>query len=122
MAAKAIIERYLKREGKLFQSCGDGEDGNSGKVTTPEELRRHIAAVASGAGLRLTDEELDELAGITTPSVEAGHPSGGGEWTTPPVEAGHPSGGGEGRKKKRAVSGDLKAAGEKSGDTTSTEI
>ncbi len=87
MSAKAIVARYIVRNSVVLPSDS-------------EKLRQHLAAVASGAGLRLTTEELDGLA----PSPPAPLPCG------------------EGRKKKRAVLGDLKAAGKKSSDTTSAKI
>ena len=48
MGAKAIIARYVERN----------------RSTLPretEQLRQHLADVASGAKLRLTKKELDEL-------------------------------------------------------------
>jgi hypothetical protein len=52
MGAKQILQRYMERNSSALP-----EDR--------EELRRHIAAVATGsARLRVTGAELDELAGI----------------------------------------------------------
>ena len=112
MSAKAIIERYLKRV-KLEKA-------------TAEELRQHVVAVAYEANLSLTREELDELAGGSP------HPASpeGGELFQSGDETVENSGkvdetvgdSGKVKKKKKAVSGDLKGADEKTGDTTSEKI
>ncbi len=47
MSAKTIIERYVRRG-----SCPD---------VPKEELRRHLAGVASRDQLKITDRELDEV-------------------------------------------------------------
>lgn len=61
MSAKAIIARYIERNRSTLPS-------------NPIGLRQHITAVADGAKLVLTAEELDELAPL--PKKQKGAKSG----------------------------------------------
>ena len=53
MGAKSIIARYVERNRSALPSNQD-------------ELRQHLVAVASGASLKLTEKELNELAPVIT--------------------------------------------------------
>lgn len=81
MGAKAIIARYMERNRSALPS-------------SPEELRQHVAAVAKGANLALTEKELDELAPKPKKQDRA----------------------------KGQKSGDFEAADEKGGNTPTVEI
>lgn len=93
MGAKSIIARYVERNRPTLPS-------------NQEELRQHLAAVASGANLNLTEKELDELVQKT----ETGDGSSTSSETVKPDKV---------RKPKSA---EIKAEAEKSGNATSAEI
>lgn len=85
MGAKSIIARYVERNRPTLPS-------------NQEELRQHLAAVASGANLNLTEKELDELVQKTE------------------------TGDGKPDKVRKPKSAEIKAEAEKSGNATSEEI
>lgn len=64
MSAKAILKRYLERN-------------SSALPENPAELRQKVTAVAAGARLVLTPDELDELAPL--PPKQKGAKSGDSE-------------------------------------------
>lgn len=94
MSAKAIIQRYLDRKRSQLPS-------------DPLELREHLASVAERDGLKVTEEELDEMTG--TPETGEPTPSPSEEGNKTVVE----SEGKQARKSRRGLKG---------GDSTKKEI
>ena len=100
MGTKAILIRYLERNRSTFSS-------------DPLELRQQLAAVAERDGLKVTEEDLEEITG----RPENGEPEIGNRKTEEPT----PNPSREGNKKE-GKRGDNSRRKSKMGDNTSGAI